>query len=80
MYLSPCSVNSDGAGVSVMLAERGLALKRLDANLRVLAISGFASDEQVAELLRNGVVAFLHKPFTAAVLLAAVSRALQSST
>jgi PAS domain S-box-containing protein len=63
----------DGAAFS-------LALKRLDANLRVLAISGFASDEQVAELLRNGVMAFLHKPFTAAVLLAAVSGALQSST
>jgi len=54
------------------------ALKRLDPDARIIAMSGLLSAEQIAELEVLGVEAFLSKPFTADKLLSTISDVLVS--
>jgi len=54
------------------------ALKRLDPDARIIAMSGLLNTEQIAELEALGVEAFLSKPFTADKLLSTISDVLNS--
>lgn len=40
------------------------SLKEIDPNLRVLVISGFTSEAAVQQILKNGGLGFMQKPFT----------------
>eukprot|EP00903_Cladosiphon_okamuranus_P003971 g3969.t1 len=47
-------------------------LHRLDPNLPIIATSGLSSSEHIDEVMRQGVSAFLAKPYTAEMLLQAL--------
>jgi PAS domain S-box-containing protein len=53
-------------------------LKKLDADVRIIAVSGFSSDEQVGDFSRFGVKHFLTKPFSAETLLKMVKQSLEN--
>jgi CheY-like chemotaxis protein len=57
-------------------SETFAELKRIDPNVCVLIASGFTNDEVVDELLANGAVGFVEKPFDKKTLAEAVVRAL----
>ena len=59
-------------------AECFRALKRLDPEVKVVLSSGLAFDAEVEELLDEGMLAFLSKPFQADELAEAVQKALVS--
>ena len=48
------------------------ALKRINPNVEVIAMSGLMNPEQTAELENLGVSSYLAKPFTADALLSAI--------
>lgn len=54
------------------------ALRKLDPQARVIAMSGLISDEKVAELKSLGVNEFLPKPYSAETLLKAIRSVLSS--
>jgi len=56
------------------------ALKKIDPNVRVIAMSGLLSPEQTAELASLGIDTYLSKPFTADRLLTTVSDLLSQAT
>ena len=53
------------------------ALRRLSPDLRIIAMSGLASNDKMAEAAELGISAFLEKPYTAETLLSTVARELQ---
>jgi DNA-binding NarL/FixJ family response regulator len=54
------------------------ALKRIDPNTRVIAMSGLMNPEQIVELETLSVNAYLSKPFTADKLVATIADVLNS--
>ncbi len=54
-------------------------LRKLDPNIKVIAMSGLISEEQTAELKTLGVVDFLSKPYTAETLLNALRKAISNN-
>ena len=55
-------------------------LKALDATVRVVLCSGAAGDDRIRIALREGVVAFVAKPFQASELIEHLERALDLAT
>lgn len=53
------------------------ALRRLDPNALIIVISGFRTEEGASAAIDDQVAAFIHKPFSAAVLLHALRQALR---
>ena len=51
-------------------------LKKLNANVKVLVISGFTEDELIKDMMTHGCDGFLQKPFSINTLLEKVSNAL----
>lgn len=49
------------------------AMRRIDPNVKVIAMSGLLSDEQASELEQLGVEQVINKPFTAETLLNTIS-------
>jgi DNA-binding NtrC family response regulator len=52
------------------------ALKKLDATLEVIVVTGYASEQTAAECIKLGAYAYLRKPFEVADLLALIERAM----
>ena len=53
------------------------ALREIDPNVQVIAVSGFITHEKLEDFKRNGVKYFLKKPFSAEKLLSSVRLALE---
>lgn len=53
------------------------ALKKINPDIKIVASSGFVEDAKVAEIVGNGVKAFLHKPYTADKILFTLHRILK---
>ncbi len=51
-------------------------LKKIDSHIKVLLFSGFSRDERINEILSEGALGFIEKPFTRKKLSAAVSKVL----
>jgi len=51
-------------------------LKKLDANVKVLVISGFTEDELIKSMMAHGCDGYLQKPFSINTLLEKVTNAL----
>jgi DNA-binding NtrC family response regulator len=64
------------AGLSGL--ETLAALKRIDARLPVIVVSGYVTEEAVEEVMSRGAYAYIRKPFDLRELIALVRRALQS--
>jgi CheY-like chemotaxis protein len=53
-------------------------LKKINSNVKILIISGYASDHRIRELLQDGCKGFMQKPFSMAVLSKIVTNALKN--
>lgn len=54
-------------------------LKEIDPDLRIILCSGFVGNEQLDELLLNGAIGFIPKPFRKAELSSTVDHALRAN-
>jgi DNA-binding NarL/FixJ family response regulator len=50
------------------------ALKKINPHIKVLFFSGFSKNEKVNEVLEEGVLGFIEKPFNMKILSDAVSK------
>jgi two-component system cell cycle sensor histidine kinase/response regulator CckA len=53
------------------------ALKKLDPNIKIIAMSGLTTDEMEAELKRLNVGAFISKPYSAETLLKTLAKVIE---
>ncbi|MBV9217763.1 MAG: PAS domain S-box protein [Acidobacteria bacterium] len=73
----------NGGGISLVLTDMAMpymdgiamarALRKIDPDVQIIAMSGLMSPEQIAELTSLGIETYLSKPFTADQLLTAVA-------
>jgi CheY-like chemotaxis protein len=54
--------------------ETFIALKKINADIKVIITSGFKSDERIDELLQSGASGFIAKPFTFTELITTVKK------
>lgn len=52
-------------------------LKKIDGNVKIILSSGYSDDGVASELMRNGAVAFLQKPFKSDLLYSTISEAMR---
>ena len=55
------------------------ALRRLDPSLRFIAASGLVGDQKIADIMIDGGIVFLQKPFTADVLLSTLRNVISTN-
>ncbi len=55
------------------------ALRRINPDVPIIAVSGHAEGDQMAPLMKTGATIFLSKPYTAEVMLNALSQVLGPS-
>ncbi|MBD3419697.1 MAG: PAS domain S-box protein [Chitinivibrionales bacterium] len=55
-------------------------LKKIDPSIRAIVLSGYTLNEDAREILRNGALGFVQKPFTMKKISKAISSALHAAT